>query len=84
MKRLSIFLLLSLMLTTSSLAQVSKVGTAGVQFLKIWAEPRGTAMGGAYTAVVDDATGLYWNPAGVSWVALVAYEQVLRATEKDM
>ncbi len=28
---------------------------------------RATGMGGAYTAVSDDATGLYYNPAGVAY-----------------
>lgn len=44
----------------------SKVGFSGMQFLKIGAGARGTAMGGAYTAVADDATALYWNPAGIA------------------
>jgi long-chain fatty acid transport protein len=30
---------------------------------------RATGMGGAYTAVSDDATGLYYNPAGVAYAA---------------
>jgi long-subunit fatty acid transport protein len=30
---------------------------------------RASGMGGAYTAVSDDATGLYYNPAGVAYTA---------------
>ena len=30
---------------------------------------RASGMGGAYTAVADDATGLYYNPAGVAYSA---------------
>lgn len=42
-----------------------KVGTFGAQFLKIGVSARATAMGSAYTAVSDDAEGVYWNPAGI-------------------
>ena len=40
-------------------------GTSGAAFLKIGAGARPTAMGGAYTALADDANALYWNPAGL-------------------
>jgi hypothetical protein len=55
-------------LVVESYAQFSKVGTAGLQFLKIGVEPRGAGMAGAYSALSDDATGLYWNPAGIALV----------------
>ncbi len=42
-----------------------KVGTYGAQFLKIGPSARATAMGGAFTAVADDGTAVYWNPAGI-------------------
>jgi hypothetical protein len=45
-----------------------KVGTVGAQFLKIGAGARGVAMGEAFVAVADDATGTYWNPAGITAV----------------
>ncbi len=48
-----------------SYAQVSKTGTAGAHFLKIGVDPRGIAMGGAFTAVTNDVASLYWNPAGI-------------------
>ena len=41
------------------------VGTAGAQFLKLGAGARATAMGNAFSAVADDSTALYWNPAGL-------------------
>lgn len=43
-----------------------KVGTIGGQFLKIGIGARATGMGGAFAAVADDASSVYWNPAGVS------------------
>jgi len=42
-----------------------KVGSAGGQFLKIPIGGRGVGMGGAFTSVVDDASAMYWNPAGL-------------------
>ncbi len=45
---------------------VSKVGTTAAPFLEFSVGSRATAMGGAYTAVANDATALYWNPAGIS------------------
>ncbi len=43
-----------------------KVGTFDGQFLKIDVGARGSAMGGAFVAVADDATALYWNAAGIA------------------
>lgn len=43
-----------------------KVGTVGAQFLKIGCGARGVGMGEAFVAVVDDASGTYWNPAGIA------------------
>ncbi len=44
------------------------IGTAGSEFLLLDIGARGIAMGGAYTAVTDDAYSLYWNPAGLAKV----------------
>lgn len=43
-----------------------KVGTFDGQFLKIGVGARGAAMGGAFVAVADDATALFWNAAGIA------------------
>jgi hypothetical protein len=40
-------------------------GTAMYQFLKIGVGGRAVGMGEAFVAVADDASALYWNPAGI-------------------
>ena len=47
---------------------VSKVGTVAASFLEIEVGSRAVGMGGAYVAVADDATSIYWNPAGLAHV----------------
>lgn len=51
-------------LTGSAFGQ-AKVGTTGLQFLKVGVGARATAMGDAFTAVADDGTALYYNPGGL-------------------
>lgn len=41
-------------------------GTTAAEFLKIGVGARACAMGEAFTAVADDATSCYWNPAGLA------------------
>ena len=41
-------------------------GTVGGAFLKLGNGVRAPSMGEAFTAVVDDASGIYWNPAGIA------------------
>ena len=43
-----------------------KVGTFDGQFLKIGVGARAEGMGGAFVAVSDDASALYWNCAGIA------------------
>lgn len=68
---------LILVLTGVSLAQeqsgstfetsVSGTGTSAVTFLEIGIGARAMGMGGAYAAVANDVSALYWNPAGIVW-----------------
>jgi len=51
-------------ITSTGFSGESAAGT-GLAFLKLGAGSRAAAMGEAYTAVVDDASGTYWNPAGL-------------------
>lgn len=46
----------------------SAVGTSGSEFLLLDTSARGIALGGAYTAAVNDASAVYWNPAGLAQV----------------
>lgn len=48
------------------------IGTAGSEFLTLDTSARGIAMGGAMTAVTDDASSMYWNPAGLARVPRVS------------
>ena len=67
MMKLSKIILFAISMLAFSLSQtVSKTGTTAAQFLKIGVGARALAMGGAYSAVSNDATALYWNPAGLS------------------
>jgi hypothetical protein len=42
-----------------------KVGTAAFQFLKLGVDARAIGMGEAFTAVSNDISSVYWNPAGL-------------------
>jgi hypothetical protein len=53
----------------SAVPRVFALGETGAQFLKIGVGTRACAMGEAYTALSSDATGIYWNPAGLARVA---------------
>src|SRR5215468_8588160 len=43
-----------------------KVGTFDGQFLKIGIGARAAGMGGAFVAVADDPSAVFWNPAGLA------------------
>ena len=47
--------------------KVTKTGTTAAKFLSIGIGPRANAMGGAFSSVSDDASAIYWNPAGVAY-----------------
>ncbi|MDD3536058.1 MAG: PorV/PorQ family protein [Candidatus Cloacimonetes bacterium] len=67
-KNLISILVLALVLIPLGLAAkpFGKVGTAGMQFLKLGVDARAIGMGEAYTAVSDDISSVYWNPAGLA------------------
>ncbi len=45
---------------------VSKRGTTAASFLEIGVGARPIAMGGAFTALADDPSAIYWNVAGIA------------------
>jgi len=88
MKRKTLTVLILLVLVAPSWAVFTKIGMAGLTFLKIGVG-RSTGMGDAFVAVADDATAAYWNPAGlalisgrqamishIDWVADINHEYV--------
>ena len=56
----------SVLLTNIGFSQVSKTGTTAAKFLSVGIGPRAIAMGSAFTSIANDASALYWNPAGVA------------------
>ena len=67
----NIKLLLLLLLSSASLgwgASFSSAGrgTTAASFLKLGAGARAASMGEGYSAVVDEASAVYWNPAAIN------------------
>src|SRR5512146_1434764 len=42
-----------------------RTGISAFQFLKLGVGARGVAMGESFVAIANDASALYWNPAGL-------------------
>jgi long-subunit fatty acid transport protein len=45
---------------------VDKIAQTGMKWLSIPVGARASALGGAYTAVANDASAVFWNPAGLA------------------
>src|SRR5688572_29976247 len=65
-KKISL-MLAALLLGTNSL-WANQGGTSTAQFLRIGQGARAEGMGGAFTAIADDAYAVYWNPAGLAQI----------------
>ena len=59
---------LSFVFTQDNVDIVTKVATGAANWLKLETGTRAIGMGGAYTAVADDVSGIPYNPASVSFV----------------
>lgn len=69
-KRIFIALILSLIpqLLIFNPSYGAGEGTTGAAFLKDWGGGKPVAMGETYSAISDDATAPYWNPAGLTLI----------------
>jgi len=65
-KNILILIGLTLILTGLQAEPFGKTGTAALQFLKLGVDARAIGMGEAYTAVTDDISSVFWNPAGLA------------------
>jgi len=50
---------------------ISNKGTSSAAFLEIGVGARAQALGGAFTALANDASALYWNPAGLTQLSSI-------------
>ncbi|MBN2031545.1 PorV/PorQ family protein [bacterium] len=60
-----IFLCIALIMPAD--AKMKKLAQTGMKFLDMDVVPRAIAMGGSYMMVGDDATALFYNPAGIAY-----------------
>jgi len=63
-----LFFILSFAFIITLNAQNPNLGTSGAQFLQIPIGARAEAMGGAVVGYIDDASSVFWNPAGIAKV----------------
>jgi len=67
-KYILLSILLALIFTLPIQAgDMKKVAQSQMQWLSIPVGPRPSAMAGAYTAVANDASSVFWNPAGIAY-----------------
>lgn len=67
MKKVLPFLLLSIALLFSANKVNAQVGITAVPFLQIEPDSRGAAMGNTGVAIADNASAIFWNPAGLAF-----------------
>ena len=66
MKKIIILFIIITFHSAGFAGDFSKVGTAAAQFLKIGVGARAMGLGGSFTALANDVSTLYWNPAGIT------------------
>ncbi len=78
-KRKFLFIIVFLCFGILQGGEITKVGTTAAQFLKIGVGARAAAMGESFVAVANDASAIFWNPAGLA--ALEGKEVLLAHTD---
>jgi len=68
LKRISLILFMAFLTVLLSNSSVFAQGEAGGHCLIIPPSARANGMGQTYVAIADDATGIWWNPAGLAFV----------------
>jgi long-chain fatty acid transport protein len=69
-----------LMLTGCLALLVAGAATADdYHYANLLVGDRASGMGGAYTAISDDATGLYYNPAGIAYASVRSFSASVNA-----
>ena len=68
MSRYTVPLAAALLIVTTAFVSAGEPGSSGFTFLRLGNGARAGGMGEAFTAVADDATSIYWNPAGMAAV----------------
>jgi len=71
MSRNTVLLAAVLLTAMTDYASAGEPGSSGFTFLRLGNGARAGGMGEAFTAVADDATSIYWNPAGMASVEQV-------------
>lgn len=66
MKKKIFFIAIGLLTSALFAEQIAKTGTTSGKFLSIDVGARSVAMGGAFVAVANDASAMFWNPAGIA------------------
>lgn len=64
--KIMVILAVALLQFTVQAQEVRKTGTTAAKFLSIGVSPRALGMGSAFSSLADDASAMYWNPAGLA------------------
>lgn len=67
-RKINLFVLLTLTICVSGSHAFEKVGTTSFQFLKVMTSARYTAMGEAASTIALNSQAVFFNPAGLSYV----------------
>ena len=60
-----LILIIIMLVTMNAADRITNVGTTSASFLEVGVGARAISMGGAYVAVANDVSSLYWNPGGL-------------------